>query len=207
MVLPEVIQIPQSPAIATFNFSELITRQGIITLQGYDINDASGSNEERLGENQEYSFAVSNSNTFSTDGTKDLGDYDLIFQRPIIVDGLMRCIVPIKHTPASRNYNSTTQIVVKHVDLSATETTLLTLTSTDDFITATTRQLNVMEGEPTRQLFKIGEKLRISIDVTISSIAGSGNAVAECYHDPTNTAEGDFQTTQLKFNIPILLRL
>lgn len=186
-IINRFVTAPQQ--VVTYDFNDVQTNQAYIILYGHkDLADATTLIRQRISSNiadVRTQFAVSS-------GASALGEanFDYEFAIPQRVDGNLYVFVPMfAQATATQNIDVFLKIRILHYD-GSTETLIGTqqtsashTTSTDSATEGTTQTLTFAVD---RQ-FKIGEKLRVEIEVW-SNATTNGNV--GFYHDPANTDYG-----------------
>lgn len=197
-----VPRIPQ--AVASFNFDDIAEGTGIVVFHGGNTKTSSGAYKYVLRKNEFYSNEISSGGIVA--GTVDNKlldmDFDVTFNKPKIIDGeaLVSIPVGVSGNVAASNYVGYVAVAVQKVS-DGVETELYALTSGSLVNTAESFQSerNTILLDLPRTTFKIGDKLRLQIQ-----LYGRGNGADSAYvligMDPKNRVQsGSLSEETLKW--------
>lgn len=147
-------------------------------------------------------------------------DFDLIFQTTQILDGTFSASMPLGANVGNQGsaiIRATAEVI--HFD-GTTEFSLGSATSPsedDEFSTSTSRStVFAVSFELTRQLFKIGDTLRITVTIDVrksgSDLIGTGylghdpaNRTSDNLREPVSDSNETRATTQMHFRVPVVI--
>jgi len=200
MAIPNTFQTVSENLVFNIDYFDYASGAGYKRFYFLGCDDSVG-NKYVLTEDS--SLASDNHNYQLSNG--DDKDFDLTFQNPVIIEA-RDCYVQLA-TSCSGNDADTysTVVTVYHVDASATETSLGTVTITDADADPTRYTIKTAKFALTRKAFKRGEKLRISI-------AQTSTASFKTFIDPAGTvtqtsASGGSWTSSSFISIPFKMDL
>jgi len=228
--LPVNFPIPSENAVASYNWVDVVTSQGYITLYGAKTQSGYVLSSEVL-----YSDAVYTKKAF-TDATFVLQldlDYDVTIGKPLTLMGKMLVSVPVQVYSSGnvggyiiaklRKWNGTTETEIAN-GTSTEEWLIWADASNNNYYTSdagTTTRTRVLLVELTVPLtsYKVGETLRVTIE-SYGKRSGSGTGTSiQQYHDPVGrtfesytTREGGVATNSLEtgtmvVHLPVRLEL
>ena len=224
MVLQQTLPIPQETAIASYDYVDVSEGSGVIIFLG-----ASHKEETTpgffLSRNATYSNTVT-SRAFTLIGNQDFNklidhDYDITFNLPKRLKGIIRCILSIGGGDiGSPNTSLEVYAIIRarHWD-GTTETDLASGQTETKAIAANvndSKTMNVEIDVTAGRHFKKGDTLRLTVEIWAKRV-GSVTAPAGYGHDPKDrNAESvgsesqvvlDEHTTILEFHIPFRLNI
>lgn len=220
MPIPNVYS-KQKTILPTYSFTDIVQRNGILQLFGakkdegyfltpYEINSQGAGTYDTLP---------------STPTTVFSGAFAITIQTPMIVDGLTTCQVPVSlksRTNASTCTTNSNIWVTK--DSGNISTTIINeagtqLQNTSGSTTTWRDFINQIETDFPKTAFKIGDTLTLTVAITSSCGAGTGDHVV--FHDPAGRATDDVvleeanvaggvnrtsaDTTQMILNLPVII--
>ena len=222
--IPNVFQSVGEGSITTYNYADIQNGTGVIILQGANSVDQTTSTYF-LSNNSTYSNDISTNVTTSyADGdtttftkTHDI-DFDLRFAAPKNIIGFVRGILTWSQghsTTANRGGSSYVIMKVRKWD-GTTETELGSSQSETlgniPSLSKIFNTVNLAIQITSRKHFKIGEFLRITIEIWASGQGASPTKTdTALYHDPRDRAqvsdEDTAYTTKLEIHVPEVLDL
>ena len=204
--VPVVYRSGSGNAITNYDFLDVITGRGILTLYGGDIS-INGTKTYVLTPNQFYSqdgFTLISANA----GTLDFS-FDMELGEPITIEGDAIINAPFR-VQNSAGETVTATFLVKKVDAASVVTVLISGACSQVVNTAAGGQVNqlVRRLAIPRTTIKGGETLRVQI-------SGAGAVVAkntDWAHDPKNrgTINTDaigYETSQFAIQLPVVVDL
>lgn len=221
------IPITPSPAIASFNYTDISEGTGIVSFYGYST-DQEGTRDFQLSTNTFFSDEVASSGAshITTAGTFDMFDFDLTqFNLPKTLKGTATLQIPWMNTVSGNESNNVSMVAVLKKWDGTTETDITSGAS--DYISVTgsggvsgnSKQLSLVSMDVPKTNFARGDILRLTIQAAVQSASGYG--VLAVAHDPQNRDEGsddllfpgttgftvgtNIDTTTMKLDIPFRL--
>lgn len=207
-VLPINFPIPQEGAVASYSFTDLVTKTGYIRY--FLIKDSSGDgflSPQSIASqtiDTQYSGTVSN---------QDL-DFDVEFKSQQIIEGdcyLSLATLALK-SGASGSMSMTVDVEIFHVNPSETETSLGSAEGAAVFSNSpagggsTAARYNLYKIPLTKHAFSIGDKLRLRL-TTSTTADGGGTSIGAIGHDPIgrhtdydSTTNGDNSSSEIHWD-------
>ena len=183
-----------TPVIATFDFTELASGTGIITLSAYSSETSGGLDYHLTSDTTQFSSTIETLvNQDAATVTID-EDYDLPeFNESITLNGVatVSFTLVIKADAAAGSTGVAT-VTIRKFD-GTTETDLVSVTSPtipNPSSTATTKELMVIPLTIPKTVFQKGDTLRLTI-VAVGTRAGSLSHRIYLGHDPRNRDSSD----------------
>ena len=167
-----VIQDLPTPAIASYAYTDIADGTGIVAFYLTKVATAASTYEHKLVPSSA-AYSESNGVTAAT-GSLDL-DFDVVFNRPVIIEGTMYLEMPVALIASSGTVTIDVEATIIHYD-GTTETTIGAMITSPSFSTTTTSsyvsQMRVLKWAFTSpQKFKAGDTLRVTIG---DNVTGSG---------------------------------
>ena len=206
-----------SPFIVSYDYNDISEGTGIITFYGSSSYDTTNGQKYLLTRNQNIfsnNIALEVNGTACTAWTKHLDlDYDIKFNTQKIVKGtgfVTCCFATVAGAPAPNNYIIAK---VRHYD-GSTETDLVT-SQTATVSNSTKKNTRTLKVIIPRQVFAVGDILRLTIEVWGQRDGGNPNYVsigsdpknrdwtsASTFTDINPSSDSPTSTTQLVFQCP-----
>jgi len=212
MPIQDTFTIP-SQEIASYNFVDLVRRTGYITLYGAEAQDASGTGYTLF---EQVIANTSESDAYTQTSTSTDIDFDKTFAVPIVLNGdlILEYCSTAKIDGAGQTGTATTTVDIYHVDTGATETSISTqvvhVVNNTQGSGAEIAGMATIIMPITNQLFKVGETLRISINLARAGGTG-GNNYARLWHEPqdvsTKPTGGYCTSLSFKVGMPVKIRI
>lgn len=182
---PRYLKAPEG-VITSFNFADVISGTGYLTLYGFDTD----LDEFELSPQQLYSSLVETTRT--TTGTTER-NFDITFNTPINVNGKMFVVCTFGGNSSSGTTNTFVLIRIIHVDRNAVETTIGTQVTSDTHSNTTSTVLRVRRSFifDVNKVFRKNEKLRVEVILD----ASIGTGTSGFYHDGAGRDMNAFLTT------------
>ena len=209
MVIPDTFGVRGERTIASYNFIEITTGKGIMALNAGKTVDANII----LGSTFYSNTVLTSSGNMGVSGNalRINNDFDFELSAPLTIEGQAIISAPIAVRRSGSSNSGFFIFKIRKWD-GTTETEIASnqsSTHTNNSISGTTYRMTATDITIPRTHFKIGETLRITIEVW-----GSGQA-SPCYveyaHDPMNRTTGWDATgavpSKLTFQIPIRINL
>ena len=207
MGIPVVYRTGGGDNLASYDFYDLFTGTGYKEMYG---GDASGA----LYISPLVFYGRKGVTSSANNGTLDI-DFDITFEVPTTLEG--DCIINVPFVlrngaGSAQTPVSTVTMELHHVDTAAAETSLGSVVDTlnEGGLAATTSIWTSLTAviDITKQIFKVGESLRLSVTTT----APGSNNFLRIGHDPKNRSvlTGDtitWTSSQTTLKIPLRLQL
>ena len=202
-------------AIASYDWTDIASGEGIIVFYGASSTDNTTLTYYMI-KNEIYSDTSSTAGAGTGTGTEKALDLDFdmsSFNSPRTVKGKLRCVVPLQigiTTSANKGGIAYAILKVRKWD-GTTETEITSNTKSRNSLpagsTATTFDVVSFELEVPQTNFKIGEVLRLTVEIWVTGQGANGTAVS-LYHDPKNRGvTAAILTQQLEFQVPFKINL
>jgi len=214
MVLPTTLPIPTESIIATFNFTDLITKTGHATFFVLGDNSGTLSLTPIEIESDDEKVETVASTTGGGDILHNEFDIDVEFQQPQNLKGTLYVAASYSITSDGSGASSRLLIRIYHVDGASVETEIGTQQTTLAISRGTTGTTD------TRQTcaftiglthFKIGDKLRLNIEQRGDLVGGASTMTL--FHEGRNrdttgrTFRGEALPTHIKCIVPFRIQL
>ena len=223
MTMPQKFPQPPSSAIASYNYTDISSKEGYIIFYGALHQELTVS-KGYLSKDKGYSNGVVSYGTATTTSfTKEVDeDYDVLFNGLQRLKGKIRVTLTLGTGCETTDNASETYAIIKaiHIDSASAETSLGTATTetmvktTQAAETAFSETKNVEIDVAAEQLFREGETLRITVEIwgrktgTNSCIHGFGHDPMDRNDEPANPDFNlieDTDTTIFAVHVPFVL--